>query len=53
MDSLPNPFMEAGKCSTFDETELLAALESILLDVPAFLACPSEEFLDLLMEQAA
>ncbi len=53
MDTLPNPFMEQGKRSTFDESELLAALESILLDVPAFIASPSEDYLDALWEIAA
>ncbi len=55
MDTLPNPFEELGKRSTFEEieSELLAALESILLDVPAFIASPSEDYLDALWEIAA
>lgn len=52
---LPNPFMDTGNRSTFEqiESELLAALESILLDVPAFIASPSDQYLELLMEKAA
>lgn len=47
---LPNPFLDEGKRSTFDQTELLNALESILqeVDLPAFLASPSPEYLELL-----
>lgn len=55
MDRLPNPFMEAGERSTFDPTELLTALESILqeVDIPAFIASPSESYLEALWEMAA
>lgn len=50
MTTLPNPFLETETRSTFNSEELLAALESILqeVDLPAFIAYPSDEYLQLL-----
>jgi hypothetical protein len=51
MDSLPNPFMEAGERSTFDQSdELVTAAKSILEEIvlPVFIADPSQEYLELL-----
>ena len=55
MNPLPNPFDDLGKRSTFDPDELLTALESIMqeIDLPAFIAAPSDEYLEALMEMAA
>lgn len=52
---LPNQFDDLGKRSTFDPEQLLEALESIMqeIDLPVFIASPSDEFTEMLMELAA
>lgn len=53
MISLPNPFDDLGKRSTFDE--LVIEAKSILeeIELPKFIADPSDEFTEMLMELAA
>lgn len=55
MNYLPNPFDELGKRSTFEDPDLIIAAKSILeeIELPAFIADPSTEYLDALLEVAA